>query len=302
MQTQSLFDVIIIGGSYSGLSAAMALGRSLRKVAIIDSGEPCNRQTPHSHNFITHDGSTPASIAEAAKKQVLSYPGVEFISGKAIAAKKNDDLFEVHIESGASFHSKKLLLTTGLKDLMPAIEGFGECWGISVLHCPYCHGYEVHGKKLAIIANGDMAFEMVRLISNWSPNLLLFTNGASTLTGEQKNKIQSHGVPIHEGPVNKILHEGGYIKQLELEGGNTFTIDAVFSRIPFEQHCPIPKQLGCELTETGFIKVDELQRTTVGGVYAAGDNATFFRAVSMAVASGTMAGAVINKELIDESF
>lgn len=296
------YDVIIIGGSYAGLSAGMSLGRSLRNVVIIDSGHPCNEQTPHSHNFITHDGSSPAAISQAAKEQVVAYPTVEFIKGRVIAVVQQEKGFDVHTAAGDVFQSKKILFATGVKDIMPPLEGFKECWGISIFHCPYCHGYEVNGKLIGILANGDMAFEMTRLISNWSGKLILFTDGTSTLTEEQTKKIQSYNIRIIEQKIKRIQHTSGTIDKIELENGEFVKLDAIFGRPVFEQHCSIPNELGCEIAEAGFIKTDGFQRTTIPGIYAAGDNANFFRAVSAAVAAGNKAGAVINKDLIEESF
>ncbi|MCS3871111.1 thioredoxin reductase [Chryseobacterium ginsenosidimutans] len=160
------FDVIIIGGSYSGLSAAMALGRSLRKVLLIDSGKPCNRQTRHSHNFITHDGKTPKEISDLAKEQVLKYETVKFHNGIVVKTSKNNEGFEIETESNEKFYAKKLILASGIKDIMPNIPGFAECWGISVIHCPYCHGYEVKGKATGILSNGDIAFDFSKLVFN----------------------------------------------------------------------------------------------------------------------------------------
>ncbi len=150
MTNTNNFDVIIIGGSYSGLSAALALGRSLRHVLIIDSGKPCNEQTPHSHNFLTHDGETPRSIASKAKEEVSKYETVHFHSGLAVRGEKTDSGFEITTEAGESFTAKKLIFATGVRDIMPEIDGISECWGISVIHCPYCHGYEVRGEKTGL--------------------------------------------------------------------------------------------------------------------------------------------------------
>ena len=150
MIKNNTFDIIIIGGSYSGLSAAMALGRALRNVLVIDSGKPCNRQTPHSHNFITQDGKTPEEISTVAKAQVAQYPTIEFYQGVATAAKKEAEAFVIATQQNKSFRAKKLILAMGIKDIMPNIAGFKECWGISVIHCPYCHGYEVKHQKTGI--------------------------------------------------------------------------------------------------------------------------------------------------------
>lgn len=302
MSNDTHFDVIIIGGSYAGLSAAMALGRSLRHILIIDSGQPCNQQTPHSHNFITQDGETPAAIAQKAKDQVLSYPGVMLLHDKVQQAERQVDHFSVVTASNVPYTADKLLFATGIRDQLLPIEGFAECWGISVLHCPYCHGYEVSGQTLGVLANGDMGFEFAKLIQHWSPKLTLFTNGPSTLTEQQFQKLQTAHIEIIEKPIHSLQHTEGRLEKIQFNDGSTEDVSALFARVPFEQHCLIPQELGCELTESGHIKVDELAHTTVEGVYAAGDNTSFMRAVSAAVAAGTKAGASINKDLIEERF
>lgn len=296
------FDVIIIGGSYAGLSAAMALGRSMRKVLIIDSGKPCNRQTPHSHNFITQDGETPATIAEKAKVQVLKYDSIQLHNGLAIEGTKTDTGFAIKTQSGATFTAKKLLFATGVTDQMPLIKGFAECWGISVLHCPYCHGYEVRHQNIGLIGNGDAGFEFARMLSNWSKKLTLFTNGQSTISQEQTAKLKSHHIEIVEKEIAAFENLNGYIQNIVFSDNSTQPITAVFAKAAITQHCDIPQQLGCELNEQRLIIVDDFNKTTVAGVYAAGDNSSMLRAVSAAVAAGTKAGAMVNKELIEEEF
>ncbi|MEO7977040.1 NAD(P)/FAD-dependent oxidoreductase [Flavobacterium sp.] len=302
MIQQKHFEVIIVGGSYSGLSAAMSLGRSLREVLVMDSGLPCNRQTPHSHNFITHDGETPAAISAKAKLQVVFYKTVQFYSGLAVEAVKIQNGFEIKTESGDVFTSKKILFATGIKDLIPEIKGFAECWGISVLHCPYCHGYEVKGEKTAVLANGDMGFEFVKMISNWTKDLRLLTNGKSTLTSEQKVILEKHEIEILEDEIDSFLHENGTIQEIVFKNQSKISIKAIYSRLPFFQHCYLPEVLGCELTEMGLLKVDMMQRTTIPGIYASGDSIIQARSVAMAISSGSFAGASINKELIDQVF
>ncbi|HEU4552409.1 MAG TPA: NAD(P)/FAD-dependent oxidoreductase [Chitinophaga sp.] len=298
MEPVQAFDVIIIGGSNAGLSAAMALGRSLRQVLIIDSGEPCNRQTPHSHNFLTHDGSAPAEIAAIGLQQVLAYPTVQLLQGLVTTAAKHDNGFIVTTAAGGQYTAGKLLLATGMKDIMPDIPGFAACWGISVLHCPYCHGYEVRNQPTGILANGDMAFEFCKLIRHWTPQLTLFTNGPSTLGAEQTAQLTAWDIRITASPVTGIVHEKGYLQHLVQENGSTPALTALYAR-PALQQREVVLQLGCGLNEHGFITVNDFQETTIPGVYAAGDNTTMFRAVSIAVAAGTKAGAIINKVLID---
>lgn len=296
------YDVIIIGGSYAGLSAGMTLGRALRKVLIIDSGKPCNRQTPHSHNFLTQDGKTPKEISITAREQVAKYNTIQFYEGLVVDAAQTQNGFIVTTNDNESFTAKKLIFATGVKDNMPAIEGFSACWGISIIHCPYCHGYEVRNEKTGILANGEMAYEFSKLINNWTKQLTLYTNGASTLTEEQTVSLTKHNINVVEKTIASYKHKEGRLEHIVFADGTTESIKAIYARVAFEQHCPIPQKLGCELTETGHIKVDSIQKTSISGVFACGDNTTPMRTVSTAVSMGTMTGAMTNHELIKEEF
>ena len=296
------FDVIIVGGSYSGLASAMALGRSLRKVLVIDAGKPCNRQTPHSHNFLTNDGKTPKEIASLAKLQVQRYETVSFIDGLVKAAIKTAKEFIIQTEAGETFTSRKLIFATGIKDIMPQIPGFAESWGISVLHCPYCHGYEVRHQKTGIIANGDIGFEIAALISNWTNDLTLYTNGKVNLSDQQKAKLEKHMVGIVETEIDRLHKTHGYISHIVFKDGTTAPVKAIYARLPFVQHSSVPQALGCELTQDGYIKIDPAHKTSVQGVYACGDNTTKMRTVANAVSMGTTTGLMVNKELIEEDF
>lgn len=302
MEQHNNYDVLIIGGSYSGLAAAMALGRSLKKVLVIDGGKPCNRQTPHSHNFVTHDGKTPKEIAQLAKKQVEAYPTVEFFNGFAQKGSKTASGFSIETDQGNVFTASKLVFATGIKDIMPPIEGFAECWGISVLHCPYCHGYEVKHETTGILGNGDYAFEFGKLISNWTKELTIYTNGKSVLTTEQTLKLQQHNIAIVEKEIERLEHRNGQLQNIHFKDGTQTALKVIYTKTPFVQHSTIPERLGCELTEDGYLKVDGLQKTTVPGVYACGDNASRIRTVANAVAMGTTAGMMLNKELVFERF
>jgi thioredoxin reductase len=302
MDDNSNFDVIIIGGSYAGLSAAMTLGRSLRNVLIIDAGDPCNRQTPHSHNFITHDGATPAVISQKAKIQVLKYPTVQFIQDYALSASKTKLGFEVFTKSGLVIKGRKIIFATGIKDVFPKIEGFAECWGISVIHCPYCHGYEVRKVKTGILANGDGAFETAKLISNWTDDLTIFTNGRSELTQNQAEELRQKNISVNELAIGRIEHTDGYITGLHFNNGDFVPLKALYARVPFIQKSEIPAQLGCDINEQGYLKVDMFQKTSISGVYACGDNTTFIRSVAQAVHAGGVSGSAANMEMIQEDW
>ncbi len=302
MKYKQQFDVIIIGGSYSGLAAAMALGRALRKVLIIDSGKPCNMQTPHSHNFLTQDGKSPKEIAALAKQQVQQYKTIQFFDGLAKSGVKTINGFEINTDSGKQFTAHKLIFATGIKDIMPNIPGFSESWGISVLHCPYCHGYEVKQQTTGILGNGNYGFEFSTLISNWTKKLTLYTNGKSTLTSEQTAKLHQHNIAIVEDEIEQLQNHNGYLKNILFKEGKSVAVKVIYTRTPFVQHCLIPEILGCQLNDDGYIHVDPAQKTNIHGVYACGDNTTRVRTVANAVAMGTTAGMMINKELIEEVF
>lgn len=295
------YDIIIIGGSYSGLSAALALGRSLRQTLVIDAGNPCNSPTPHSHNFLTQDGETPGQISAVAKAQVAKYKTVSFYNNFAIKGTKSSDGFTVTTQDGNSFEAQKLIFATGVKDLLPDIEGFEACWGKSILHCPYCHGYEVKHQTTGIIANGEKAHHYAMLISNWTNDLTIYTNGPSDLTKEQKKQVGRHGISIIEIPIKRLIHRAGQVSQIEFEDESKSDVSAIYSGPDIEQHSQIPQSLGCELNEQGLINVDGFQKTNIPGVYACGDNSTM-RSVAMAVSSGSIAGVVANKDLVEEVF
>lgn len=296
------YEVIIIGGSYSGLSAAMALGRSLRKTLVIDSGKPCNEQTPHSHNFLTQDGKSPKEIAESAQKQVNEYETVHFHKGKATDAKKSENGFEITTEKGEKFHSKKLIIATGLVDEVPDIKGFKESWGISLIHCPYCHGYEYKGKKTGIIANGDKAVHISSLVKNLTEDVTILTQGKSNFTEEQMEKLKRNNIQIIEHEISELKHDNGIVESIIFSDQTEMKFEAVYGAFPFHQHSEIPKNLGCEFTEFGHIKTDQFQKTNIPGVFVCGDNSSMMRSVSNAVMTGNVAGAMVNMELVTDCF
>ena len=299
---KSNYAVIIVGGSYAGLSAAMALGRSLREVLIIDSGLPCNRQTPHSHNFITQDGVPPAEIAAIAREQVLQYKNVNFITDLVVSANKVKEGFQVETKSGKSDFASKVIFATGVKDEIPQIKGFSQCWGISIIHCPYCHGYEFRNNKTGIMASGDRAFHLASLVANLTDQLYILTNGKADFTPEQLFKLDENHINIIESEILKVKHHDGHLQKVVFKNQEMMGFDALYAAFPFSQHCELPELLGCELTEHGHIKIDEFQKTTVEGIYACGDNSTMMRSVAASVASGNLAGAMANADLIKEQF
>lgn len=296
------YDIIIIGGSYAGLAAAMTLGRALKNVLVIDSGKPCNIQTPHSHNFLTNDGRTPREIAALARVQVGAYDSVAFVAGTVLSTEKDGSGFRVATGSGEMFFAGKLIFATGIKDLLPSIQGLSECWGISVIHCPYCHGYEVRGEPTGILGDGEAAFDFARLISNWTSELTVFSNGRSVMEAGQRKRLAAKGIAVVEKKIHGLEHRDGQLDYVLFEDGSYTRLTALYAPSPFEQHCRIPQAMGCALTPEGYIQIDGGFETTVKNVYAIGDNSSKMRTVAGAVSMGTSAGLVISKKMILENF
>ena len=302
MTDSKLFDVIIIGGSYAGLSAALALGRSLKRVLVIDGGKPCNRQTPRSHNFLTRDGDTPKEISSIARHQIEKYKTITFYDDFAVSGKKSETGFEIQTESNRKFAGKKLIFATGIRDKLPNIQGFKECWGISVIHCPYCHGYEFRGKSTGILANGEKAFHLSSLVNNLTDKLFLLTNGRPDFLPDQIRTLEKHGIKLIDSKLSEIKHESGKLNGVTFDDGALLKLDALYATVPFSQHSGLAEKLGCQLTGDGYLETDEFQKTNIHGIYACGDNSSPFRSVANAVSSGSTAGAMVNMELTHEYF
>lgn len=296
------FDVIIIGGSYAGLSAAMALGRSLRQVLVIDSGLPCNRQTPHSHNFLTQDGKTPSEISLIARQELKQYNSLVFYQGLAVSAQKINEGFVVTTQSKERFTTKKIILATGIKDLFPPINGFAECWGISIIHCPYCHGYEYRQKNTAIIGKGERAFHLAAMVSNLTSKVTVLTNGKADFDHEQLEKLNKHNITIIETDIIDLVHTKGVLQQVVFKDNTKMAFDVAYGVVPFAQQSGIAEELGCALDENGYIKINPMQATSIDGVFACGDNSSRMRSLANAVSSGSIAGAVLNGLLVQEQF
>ncbi|PUZ25731.1 pyridine nucleotide-disulfide oxidoreductase [Chitinophaga parva] len=296
------FEIIIIGGSYAGLQAALTLGRARKRTLVIDSGAPCNRFTPHSHNFLTHDGAVPASIAMAGRQELAAYPTVHFLEDKALTARQTGNGFEILTAAGQLYQAAKLVFATGIRDIFPDIPGFAACWGKTVIHCPFCHGYELRDQPTGVFGPADAIFDFSKLLVNWAHDIILFPDGAASFTEEQLAKLQQHQIRLVTVPVQTILQEGGRVRAVQTADGQQFPLNALYARIPFEQHCDIPAHLGCKLTNTGHLEVDAMGKTSVEGVFAAGDNTSPMRSVAMAVMRGQMVAAAITHDLAHATF
>jgi thioredoxin reductase len=296
---QERFDALIIGGSFAGLSAAMSLGRARRKVLVLDAGRPCNHMVKAAHNLIMHDGAPPQQMLAAAREQLAAYPTVTLLNATAARIEGEDGSFSVQSNLGVHAASK-VLLATGVRDRPLPIAGFAECWGISVLHCPFCHGYEVVDLPLAVLGDGAMGLEFVRMIRNWSRDLTLLTNGPSTLEPEQQRELSERGIRIEQRAIAQLDHQGGQVTSAVFQDGERLALSTLFARPPFALPEELLSNLACARTESGHIQVDPMQRTTVAGVFAAGDVASPMRSLAFAMSAGNMAGGAITHALVSQ--
>ena len=294
------YDAIIIGGSFAGLSAATYIARARRSVCIIDTGSPRNRFAEHSHGFLTQDGSAPGAMLSIARSQVAAYPTATFIEKKAVSATAEREGFTVELAAGERLESTKLVLAFGISDELPAIPGLAERWGHSVLHCPYCHGYEFSGQRLGVLSVSPMSLHQAMLIAEWGPTTL-YLNGASHPDDASLALLQKRGVAIEPAPVKALQGEGDRLSAIELTDGRISGVDALYLGPRTRLNSEIAQQLGCELDEGRFgsrIRTDETRMTTVSGVYAAGDITRDMHSVTWASADGVMAGTALHRSLV----
>jgi len=293
-----LVDVLIVGGSVAGLSAATYLGRMRRQTLIVDSGKPCNRFSHASHGFLTRDGVDPAELLQIGREQLQAYPTVQVRSGLVTAIQPQADGFQVTTAEGESVVARKVLLAMGLRDTLPPLTNVEQFWGSSVVHCPYCDGWEVRDRPLAVQGNGESAMHRAKLLLNLTDDLLICTDGPATFSETERQFLREHRVQVIEIPLTGITGAGKQMHTLHFADGSTQARHALFVNLRTGQQADLAASLGCEIDEMGFVKVDEQTRTNVAGLYAAGDMSTPARAVIFAAAQGAMAGIQLNMALM----
>lgn len=295
-------DAVIIGGSFAGLSAALQLARARRTVCVIDGGAPRNRFADASHGFFGQDGKNPRTMIAEARAQLRRYPTVRMIEGVATSAAAVAGGFEVGLANGATLDGARLVLAFGISDVLPEIPGIAGRWGKSVLHCPYCHGFEFSGRRLGVLQTMPMSANQALLIADWGPTTL-FLNGADLPDSKMQSQLAHRGVAIEPMRIARLCGDGDALSSLTLADGREMQIDALYLAPRSRLNSPIAAQLGCVLDDGPFgpiIRTDPAKLTSMPGVYAAGDAARAPHNASWAAADGVTAGISLHQSLVFE--
>jgi thioredoxin reductase len=299
MDANKEYDVIIVGGGPAGLNAAMILGRSRRKVAVFDSGEPRNRWAESMNGFLSSDGVNPKDFIKKGRAELAKY-GVELIDIKVESATYSKGHYVVNDAEGTVYHSKKLLLATGLKDEIPEIEGIEPLYGKTVHHCPYCDGWESRDKKIAVYGKGRDGVGQALAMKNWSDKVTLYTDAREDLTRDDIEKLENNGVKYITSKIIRLEGEGSKLQYIVTKDGEKHPQEAMFFSTGTKQQSSLGEELGCEFTSEGVIKTRRLQQANIPGLFVAGDSARDMQLVIVAAAEGAKAGVAINMELQQE--
>ncbi len=290
------WDCIVVGAGPAGLNAALVLGRARRRVLVLDGAQPRNYATHEMHGVLGHDGLDPADLRARGRTELGRY-GVEVVTAEVQDAEPLDGTVRVSSSRGTDL-ARTVLLATGMLDDVPDIPGFAEVWGTSAHTCPYCDGYEHRDERLAILAAGARGEHLAILLRQWSNDVVLLSDGPHGLDGDQRARVQALGIPIIETRVVALdSHEGGRLRRLRLDDGETLDRDALFFYVAWQLRSDVARSLGCRLHDDGSIAVDASQATTVDRVYAAGNCADPRALVPAAAGSGATAAVAINARL-----
>lgn len=296
------YDAIIVGGSYAGLAAALVLARARRRILVADAGAPRNHFARHARGVLAQDGRPGHEILAAARAQLAAYPSVSWFDGEITQASGSDGSFVLAAADGMPRPARKLLLASGVTDALPDIPGLAECWGESVLHCPYCHGYEIGGGVIGVLNATPHAAMHAQLIADWG-EVTLFTQGADVIDAEQRAQLQCRGITLETVAVLHAEHSGRQLSGLHLADGRHIPLRALFVAVQTTPRGALPGLLGCALETTpqgSMLQTDAQKQTGIAGVYAAGDAALARSNITLAAADGVNAAVALHHALIAE--
>lgn len=293
-------DCTVIGGGPAGLNATLVLGRARRNVILVDSNEARNKVTSASHGFVTRDGITPAEFRQLAHQEFSSYPSISTLEDKVIEIIKKAEGFTIKTQMGKEWSTRKVILATGVKEKFPNIPNLRNFYGKSIFNCPYCDGWELRDKPLALFGEVDYTFHTAEILQNWSRNLVIFTNGKE-LTKKNEKKMEKLNIRVETSKIRLLTGKEGMLQQVELENG--LSIERVGGLVTPElvQASDLGTLLGVQLNETGGHHSDEVGNTKVTGLFVTGEASNVYPAqLIIAAASGAKTAMAVNVELIHE--
>jgi thioredoxin reductase len=296
-------DAIIIGGGPAGLSAAILLGRARRNVVVIDAGEPRNRKARQVNGYLGLDGVSPMALRAKGELQARKV-GVHFLQGEVTDAAcltgSSPTLFHVLLADGTKLAARKLLFATGIRDQLPEIPGFKECYGVSVHHCPYCDGWEHRDARIVVFGqSGESATSLAEALLRWSSKVTVVTNGTK-LSEAERERLTAIGIPVEESPVEGLDHEGGFVESVMFRSGGRLAVDSIFFSGPSKPCSDLPIRMGCRVKDKDRVETTDRQGTGVPGIFLAGDAGGDVQFTIVAAAEGAVAGMALNKELQEE--
>ncbi|WP_010271567.1 NAD(P)/FAD-dependent oxidoreductase [Paenibacillus senegalensis] len=297
------YDCAIVGGGPAGLNAALVLGRARRSVALLDNSQPRNRVTHASHGFITRDGIQPDEFRRIAYKEVLRYPTVRHWPVEVTEIQRTDQGFLLFTSTGGRVQARKIILAAGFKEVLPDIEGVSDFYGKSLFNCPFCDGWELRDQPLVVISDSPDVIHKVKLLYNWSRDLVVCTNGSNSLTAIQRQQLISRGIRIVDTPVAAFFGREGLLERVYFTNGTHIERTAGFIAPALQPNARFSTVLSYQTEESGGIVTDEMGRTTAYGVYAAGDSAYVMPSqLIYAAASGSKAAIAVVADLTEEDW
>ena len=290
------YDVVVVGGGAAGLSAALVLGRARRRVAVVDGGAPRNAPAAHMQGFLSRDGMSPADLLAAGRAEVAGY-GVELIPDQVASIEPG---FVVRLAGGHALNARRILMATGVTDELPDIPGVRERWGRDLLHCPYCHGWEVRDQPLGVLGTLPGSVQHALLVRQWSDDVVFFVN-TYPVSAAELEQLEARGVQVVRGEVTRLMIDADRLTGVELADGRVIARTAVFVRPGNIPHADgLLNALGCAVNEAGFALVDATGRTSTVGVWAAGNVVDPRAQVITAAGAGSAAAIAINADLVQD--